>query len=324
VVNIQERKVILGEVCKFTSPLLTTFSFGDGFGLPSEHVERAAELGMTALALTEHGNVSSQVQLEKACEKAGIKAIFGVEAYIAPPNEKKKFHQTILAQDEEGLQNLNRLVTESWKTLGTTSKTKWPTVHWDNLRRHARGLIVLSGCADSLLSCALLGGKSLGEPRLAYSKADYHRARRVIEKYQALFGSNYSIETQRFSGLERTCVLNPTFAQLAKDTGADLTATSDCHYIRPNLNKMQTILHAAHRGSTVEKTEASWEYSVRLSPPATDATILKNLIDTGLSKPEAHAAIQSTADIASRCTAVIPKSEPIRYPITEADFRPWR
>jgi len=275
------------------------------------------------MALTEHGNLSSHVQLEKACEKFGIKPLYGVEAYVAPPNEKRKFHQTILAQDDEGLQNLNRLVTESWTTLGTTSKSKFPTVHWDNLKRHSRGLIVLSGCADSLLSCTLLGGKSLGEQRLTYSKADYARSRRVIERYQAVFGHNYYLECQRFQGLKRCCVLNPAFALLAENTGANLAGTSDCHYPNDADNKMQAILHAAHRGSTVEATEASWEYDQLLSIAKSDAQITKQLIGTGLTKKQAISAIQNTFDIAASCTAVLPKSRPVVYPIGERDWESW-
>lgn len=301
----------------------STLSYGDGFGSVYSHVKTAFEYGMTHIALTEHGHTSSHAQLEKYCAKFGINPLYGCEIYIAPPNEKRKFHQTIIAQDDEGIRNLYRMVTESWKTLGTTSKSKFPTVHWDNLKAHSRGLVVLSGCADSLLSCTLLGGKSLGEQRLSYSKADYARARRVIERYQAVFGDRYHLETQRFNMLERTCVLNPAFALLAEDTGAKLTATSDCHYTVPKYNKMQTILHAAHRGSTVEKTEASWEYECTLHIPSSDQEILDNLRGTGLTRAQAKSAIQNTADIAASCTAELPKNKFIKYPVSEDDWKPW-
>src|SRR5699024_11829406 len=79
----------------------TSHSSGDGHKLPEDHVKRVKELGMKALAITEHGNTSSHVQLEQAAEKHGIKAIYGVEAYVAPPETKQKFHQTILAIDRK-------------------------------------------------------------------------------------------------------------------------------------------------------------------------------------------------------------------------------
>ncbi|MDD2326665.1 MAG: PHP domain-containing protein, partial [Alphaproteobacteria bacterium] len=92
----------------------SSFSYGDGHKLPRDHVQRVKELGMDAMALTEHGNTSSHVQFEIAATKEGIKPIYGVEAYVAPKGEKRKFHQTILAMDEEGYRQLNRLVTRSW------------------------------------------------------------------------------------------------------------------------------------------------------------------------------------------------------------------
>ncbi len=301
----------------------STFSFGDGYGPVRTHVKRAADLGMTSLALTEHGNLSSAVQLEKACKEFGINPIFGLEAYVASPNVVPKFHQTIIARDEEGLRSLNRLVTESWKTLGKTSKSKFPTVHWDNLRANSAGLIVLSGCADSLLSCTLLGGKSLGPQRLVWSKAHYAHSRRVIERYQALLGDRYYLEVQRFPGLPRTCVLNPAFAQLSAETGAPLVGTADSHYCFGRESKMQTILHAAHRGSTVEKTEASWEYGIKLTFPRSDREILRDLKGTGLTVAQARSAVDNTARIAGMCTAELPKTKPLRYRINEKDWEPW-
>jgi len=279
---------------------------------------------MTALGSTNHGNTSAHVQHERWCRHFGIKPIFGCEIYVAPPNEKRKFHQTVMAQDEEGLRNLNAMVSESWRTLGTTSKSKFPTVHWDNLKAHANGLIVLSGCADSLLSCTLLGGKMYGDKRLTYSSRNYASARRIIQQYQDIFGERYSIECQKFPGLERTCALNPAFALLAEDTGAALTASSDAHYPFGTDNKMQTILHAAHRGSTVENTEAAWEYSILLTFPTSDKEITNQLVGTGLSKRQARQAVLNTAKIAESCTAELPKNRPIEYPISQADWEPWQ
>ena len=292
----------------------STFSYGDGFGPVKDHVERVASLGMTALALTEHGNLSSHAQLEKAANVAGIKPIFGCELYVAPPKEARKCHQTVLAMNEEGLRNLNRIVTISWKNF-----YRWPTVHWDVLKEYSDGLAVLSGCADSVLSCTLLGGKSYGDKRLEYDDQHFKRARRVIERYQEVFGERYFLEVQRFPGLDRTCVLNPAFAELSEITGSRLVASSDVHYPFPTDNTMQTILHAAHRGSTVEKTEASWEYDILLTYPLSDEEIRGQLRATGLTKDQAEEAIRNTARIAEACNVELPKNEPIRFPLPKND-----
>lgn len=301
----------------------STFSYGDGFGPVRDHVSRVVELGMQSLALTEHGNLSSHAQLEKECNKAGIKPIFGCELYLAPPDEKLKWHQTVLAENEEGLRNLNRIVTESWKTLGNTSKSRFPTVHWPVFEKHSEGLIVLSGCADSLLSCTLLGGKSNGPKRVEYTDQDFQRARRLIERYQDVFGDRYFLETQRFPGLVRTCVLNPAFAELARRCGTRIVATADVHYCLPGDNVMQTILHAAHRGSTVAATEASWEYDILLCYPESDQEIIEDLEGTGLTHEEAVGAVEITSEIADLCNVELPKNTPIQYPVDESDWQPW-
>lgn len=296
-----------------------TKSYGDGYGLPKEHVERCAFLGMKAMALTEHGNTSSHVQLEKACKQHGIKPIYGVEGYVAPPGEQRKFHQTILAMDQIGFANLNAVVSRSWRDF-----YRWPTIHKDNLTEHSDGLIILSGCADSELSCTLLGGKSLGEKHDTWiSRDDYKAAVRLVQWYQTIFGDRYYIECQRFPGLERSRALNGTFEALSADTGAPLAATSDCHYVYARDSEMQKILHASHRGSSVDAVSAAWEYSITLDIPGSDDQVWDDLKGTGLSDDAATEALLNTSRIADRVNVELPKVEPLRYPIQEADYEPW-
>lgn len=300
----------------------STFSFGDGYGLPKEHVETAAGYGMKALALTEHGNGSSWVQLEKACKQFNIKPIFGLEGYIAEEGEQRKCHQTILAMDQQGFANLNGLVSQSWRDF-----YKWPTIHRSTLVEYADGLIVLSGCADSQLSCTLLGGKSYG-PKVedwtpTRESIPYQNAIRLIEWYKTVFGDRYYIECQRFPGLDRTCALNPAFEKLSQDTGVLLAATSDCHYVYSRDAEMQKILHASHRGSTVDAVSAAWEYSITLDIPASDDQVWTDLVKTGLSEEGATEALLNTGRIADRCNVELPKVEPLRYPISEEDYKAW-
>lgn len=305
----------------------STFSYGDGFGPVLYHVDRVAALGMKALALTEHGNVSSWVQLEIACASTlgAVKPIFGLEAYVAPENQPRKCHMILLAMNEEGLRNLNHLVTLSYLTLGKTSKSKFPTIHPYMLRENNRGLIVLSGCADSQLSCVLLGGKSYGDKRVELRNRDIDAGVRLVEQYQAIFGDRYYLETQRFSGLERTCLLNPALQEISRRTGARLCATSDVHYPYPNENAMQRILHAASRGGkSIDAADAEWEYDILLTYPTSDKEIYQNLCDTGLSPAKAKEAILSTETIASRCDVVLPKAPPPRYIInSQRDWAQW-
>jgi DNA polymerase III subunit alpha len=286
----------------------STYSFMDGFGTPAQHVERAAELGMSAMALTEHGNVSSHPQLEKAATKAGIRPIFGLEAYTAlGPQERRKFHLTILAMNQIGYSNLMQVVSRSW----AEGFYQWPTVSGQILADHNEGLIVLSGCADSLLACSLLGGKTI-EP----VDASYARAKRQAEKFKALLGDRFYLECQMFPELERTKSINNAWEQLGRDLGIPLVATADVHYPQPDDNEMQVILHAAGRGAgSVAAQEAGWEYDIRLTHPTSDQLAYDRLLSTGISKSSAQQALRSTAEIADRCCVVLPKAERLRYPV---------
>jgi DNA polymerase-3 subunit alpha len=289
----------------------------DGYGLPEHHVERVAELGMTALALTEHGNVSSHVKLEQAAIKHGIKPIFGLEAYTAMPDmrekaNQRKWHMTMLAMDVQGYRNLMRMVTRSW----ADDFYRWPTVTIPNLKDNNAGIICTSGCADGHLASQLLGGKGL-EP-------DFDEAVKVLKAYKRLLGDRFYLEVQRFPGLERSCILNQQYAIWSKEFNIPLLATSDVHYPKPEQNEMQKILHAAGRNTgTVAAAEAEWEYSILLTYPESDAEIKRDLMGTGLTKKEAEAAIDNTAVVASRCNVELPKMDRIRYPGTKEDLKPW-
>jgi DNA polymerase-3 subunit alpha len=286
----------------------TTFSYMDGFGTPLAHFERAAELEMPAIAVTEHGNVTSHVQAEKASLKTGVKVIYGLEAYTAlGDKERRKFHLTILAMNETGYQNLMKITSRSY----AEGFYQWPTVSGRMLAEHNEGLIVLSGCSDSLLACSLLGGKSI-EPE----DASWERAVGVARRFKALLGDRYYLECQMFPELDRTRQLNEAWERLGALLHIPLVATADVHYPQPDDNEMQVILHAAGRGAgSVAAQEASWEYGIRLTHPLSDRLAYERMCASGLSVRGAVQALRATAEIASRCDVRLPKAERLRFPL---------
>jgi DNA polymerase-3 subunit alpha len=301
----------LGDGVKFVSlHHHSTYSFMDGFGQPVTHINRSAELGMSAQALTEHGNVSSHPSLEKAANAAGIKPIFGLEAYTElKPRSPKKFHLTILAMNLTGYRNLMEIVTRSW----AEGFYRWPSVRGDMLREHNEGLIVLSGCSDSALACALLGGKSIPP-----EKASYERAVRQANLFKEFLGDRFYLECQMFPELPRTHLINMAYERMSAELGIPLVGTADVHYPYPDDNEMQVILHAAGRGNNSAATQVeSWEYDIRLTHPVSDAQVLERLRGTRLSKAAAGRALAATAEIADRCSVVLPKAELLQYPIAE-------
>jgi DNA polymerase-3 subunit alpha len=298
----------------------TTYSFGDGYGTPEEHAQRAVELGYGALAFTEHGNVSSHFRAEKACLKAGVKPIFGIEAYTGPvdPENRRqmKWHLGILAMNGKGYANLNGLVTQSYQDHYYD-----PTVSGANLAEHNQGLIVLSGCTGSKLACDLVGGK--GRPDHLDSP-DLDLAMVSAGKFAELLGDRYYLEVQAFPELEKTCVINPAYEAIGRDLAIPLVATLDIHYPRPEDSDIQVILHASHRGkNSFEDQARSWNYSVKMTFPESDKILYDRLRRTGLSRRGATEAIASTAEIARRCNVTLPKAERLRYPVGEEDWLPW-
>ncbi len=296
----------------------TTFSYGDGFGTPAQHVARAAELGYTAIATTEHGNVSSHFQLEKAAIKAGIKPIFGVEAYCGPTKEDRrgqfKHHLTVLAEDIRGYRSLNKIVSQSYRDF-----YYHPTVSGKSLAAERDGLCVLSGCSGSLLACALLGGKGTPE-----HEPDFVAARRVIERFLAVFGNHYFLEVQPFPELERTCAINPAYEKLGRETGVPLVATNDVHYPVVDDAEMQAVLHAVHRGkASVDDAMREWNYAVPLTLPESERQLANRLERTGMSPRAVRESIQTSADVANQCNVTLPKADRLQYPVSEEDFQPW-
>lgn len=275
-----------------------------------------AELGMSALTLTEHGNVSSHVQLEKAALKAGVKPIFGLEAYTHPDlKSRRKFHLTLLAMNQEGYRNLMRIVSRSW----AEGFYQWPTVSGRMLRDHNEGIICLSGCADSLLACSYLGGKTI-DP----GEASAERAEEVARRFKRLFGDRYYLEVQMFPELERAGQINKFYQMLSVKLDIPLVATADIHYPKATDKDMRIVLHAAGRGNnTTAKQEESWDYNIPASYPPNDKTVLRRLAGTGLEKKSCKAALVSTEEIAQRCTVTLPKAERLKFPATEKDLV-WR
>lgn len=293
----------------------STFSYLDGYCLPDAHVRRITELNMAGLAMTEHGNIDSHTQFERAAKKAGIKSVFGCEVYMpaTPTGEgetQRKHHLTLIARNAEGYRNLIKLVTLSWKNFYYD-----PVVTMSMLKRHRRGLICLSGCQGSLLSCSTVGGKGI-DPK----DATYHRGLGVARMFKAIFGRWYFIEVQAFPELEKTRLFNGVAGKLARAIGTKLVATMDCHYTQLEEAEVQKILHNLRPGTkkTIEEQAREWGYDVPLCPPPNDRSIYRRLRASGLSDAEAIQAIVTTEELAQECDVELPKLPMVKFPLPES------
>ena len=293
----------------------STYSFLDGFQLPAAHVRRAAELQISAIAMTEHGNTMSHVKFEQACSdpKIGdgaVKPVFGIELYCGDIDEERrgqtKNHLTILAKDQEGYKSILSLVSRSWKE----GYYYEPTVSGEMLAEHRKGLVVLSGCQSSLLFSSLVGGKGI-----APEDASYQRARAVARRFKNTFNGSYFIEVQAFPELALTRQANPLLARISRELGIPLVATLDCHYTQPTEKEVQKVLHAVRGQSTVEEKAREWGYSTELCPATDDNELYRKLRATGLGRQESINAILASESIAQDCNVKLPRLPMVRYPM---------
>ena len=187
-------------------------------------VAKAKELGYTALAITDHGNMYGCIEFFLECKERGIKPIIGCEVYVAPDsrfskqgngdNDDRYNHLILLCKNDVGYKNLCKIVTKGF-TEGFYYK---PRVDLEVLREYSEGLVCLSACVAGIVPSLILKGK-------------YDDALATARTYQEIFGKeNYFIEIQNHGLREENEVLVPLM-NIAKEIGAGLVATNDSHYV---------------------------------------------------------------------------------------------
>ena len=206
----------------------------DGHGSPKRYMERAAELGMSALAITDHGNVSGILDFYEAGQDCGVKPILGEEFYQARKTrfdhdeeelsgksnadlgQRGPYHLIGLARNEQGYKNLIKLSSQAYLT-GYYGK---PRIDHDLIAEHSEGLTVLSGCLS-------------GEVQRALLRDDFGFALQAAAKMQDIVGKeNYFIEIQDHDIGDQRYVRDGTI-EIAKKIGALIVPTGDCHYVHP-------------------------------------------------------------------------------------------
>ncbi|MBI4599420.1 DNA polymerase III subunit alpha [Candidatus Uhrbacteria bacterium] len=196
------------------------FSLLDGLARIEGLVERAVSFGMTALALTDHGALYGAIEFYKACKRAGIKPIIGVETYLtdASRHDKggkehdKRNHLILLVKDEQGYRNLLKLVTSA-HLEGFYYR---PRVDFELLEKHHDGLIATSACINGPLGQAILEGR---DPRP------------IAQRFLDIFGHDFYFELQHHPHLPDQDVINTALKNLSTELGVGLVATLDSHYL---------------------------------------------------------------------------------------------
>jgi len=220
------------------------FSLLDGASPIQGLIDRAKGLGMTGLALTDHGNLYGALEFYKKAKAAGINPIVGYEAYIAPGSRFQKdagglkessYHLTLLAQNRTGFKNLVKLASKAFLE-GFYFK---PRIDKEILADHSEGLICLSGCVSGEFSRALLKDKD-GQPA-------WDEAMETAAWFSKIFGDRYFVEIQN-NGLEIQRMAMEGAVEIAKRMGLPLVATSDAHYVNREDAEAQDILLCINTG----------------------------------------------------------------------------
>src|SRR5687768_4397723 len=287
--------------------LHTDYSLLDGAIQIKPLAKRTEELGMTACAMTDHGNMFGAISFYNAMKSRGIKPIIGCETYITRgsrkdraatgPGEKANYHLILLAKDLDGYRNLVRLTSKAY-TEGFYYK---PRIDKELLAEHSKGLIALSACMSGVPSAML-----------ARDKCD-DAAAAALEFQDILGKGNYFLEIQEH-GLDAQGRIRKPLVELSKRTGIPLVATNDAHYLTPQDARAHDVLLCIGSGKTVND-----ENRLKYKTPNFYVRSAAEMWDIfGHELPEV---LTRTLDIAEMCNLKLPDSANYlpNYPIPASD-----
>jgi DNA polymerase-3 subunit alpha len=262
----------------------TEYSLLDGFSNIHRLVERAREMGMPGIAITDHGTMFGVIEFYNAATQAGINPIIGLEAYLAartirehdPQEDKKSTHLLLLAENETGYRNLLQIAS----TAQLEGFYYYPRIDHEVLEKHAQGLICTSGCMSAEV------------PRLL-AQGNVEAAAKQLGWYYDLFGAdNFFIELQQHAIPELVGV-NKQLLELGKRHNARYVATNDVHYIDKSDARLQDIMLCIQTGSLLSDPRR-----MRMTD---DSYYLRSPQEMAALFPETPEAISNTLLINERC-----------------------
>ena len=269
----------------------THYSLLDGLTKIPELVKFVKDDGMEAVAVTDHGTMSGLVELYKECNDAGIKPLLGLEAYVAarkmtdkdPAHDKQRFHITLIAMNNQGFENLCRIMSNS-EEYGKYYK---PRTDHDELEKYNEGIICLSGCMGSEISEAIRAG-------------DDKRAYDLIDWYRKVFKDRFYLEMQDHGHPKSSThsaeqkKVNDWHMKHYKELGLPIVVTCDAHYLNHDDQDAHEVLLCIGTAANLSDTKRMTlkDYDLHVIP---SGEIIEHWQDTC---PEA---VLNTKKIAERC-----------------------
>ncbi|TMD29544.1 MAG: DNA polymerase III subunit alpha [Chloroflexi bacterium] len=262
----------------------TEYSLLDGASRIGAMVQRAAELEMPAIGLTDHGVMYGAIHFYKACKEHDLKPIVGCEVYVAPRSrllregrvDRDPNHLTLLAADHTGYLNLMRLC-----SIGQMEGMYYkPRIDKEVLAANSKGLIALSGCLQ-------------GEAASRIVEGDVDGAREAVAAYRDIFGKDrFLLEVQRH-GIDKQNDVNAVLARFGKELGLRLCATNDLHYVHRHDSEAHDVLLCLQTGARFNDPNR-WRFSTQENYLKTPAEMIEAFFDL----PEA---LISTLEVADQC-----------------------
>ncbi len=267
--------------------LHTQYSFLDGAINIKKLAKRLNEMGMEACAITDHGTMYGVIDFYKTMKNAGIKPIIGCEVYISPDSrtktnylrgEKHSYHMGLLAENSDGLINLQKLATIA-QLEGFYYK---PRIDREVLKQHAKGLIGLSGCLGGEVPQHLLNN-------------NYDAALQCAKDFNEILGDgNYFLEMQD-NGIPEQYEVNEQIVRISQETGIPLVATNDAHFLDKDDHDSHNVLVCIQTGSKINDPNKMEAHSTELYVKSPQ----EMYNSFGSTHPQA---LENTIAIAQRCT----------------------
>ena len=265
--------------------LHTEYSLLDGVGKIDEYIERAIELNMNSIAITDHGNMFGAIEFYKKARKKGIKPIIGMEAYISlgelEEKEKTTFHLILLAKNEIGYKNLMKL-----SSIGYLDGFYYkPRIDKKVLKRYSEGLIGLSACMQGEIARSIRDEKTSDE------------LKGIVDSYIDIFGrDDFYIELQD-NGIPEQYPLNDKLYEVAKKYDLKVVGTNDVHYAHYGQDGLQDVLICIQTGSKIDD-----EKRMRIQ---TNELFMKSYDQLFEKLGKYEGALENTVKIAERCNLEI-------------------
>ena len=265
--------------------LHTEYSLLDGVGKIDEYLDRALELKMDAVAITDHGNMFGAIEFYKKARKRGIKPILGMEAYISlgsvEEKEKTTYHLVLLAKNEVGYKNLMKL-----SSIGYLDGFYYkPRIDKTILKKYSEGLIGLSACMQGEIARGIRDEKTSEE------------LKGIIDSYIDIFGKeDFYIELQD-NGIPEQYPLNDKLYNLAKEYDLQVVGTNDVHYAHYGQHGLQDVLICIQTGSKIDD-----EKRMRIH---TNELFMKSREQLAEKLGRYEGALENTVKIAEKCNLEI-------------------